>query len=82
MPPKLPQGLQGLTKFLDFRHKEVQVLIALRLIILEFPEPFEDRSEFFVMCDGQCIGRLFFHRFLDAADAIVDGMELIMKIVK
>jgi hypothetical protein len=34
------------------------------------------------VCDGQCIGRLFSHRFLDTADAVVDGMELIVKVVE
>jgi hypothetical protein len=37
---------------LEFGYKEVQVLIPLRLLILEFPEPFEDRLEFFVMSHG------------------------------
>lgn len=58
------------------------MLIPLRLIILELPEPFEDRSEFFVVGDCQGIGWLLSQRFLDGADVVVDGMELIMEIVE
>ena len=52
------------------------MLISLRLRIFELPEPFEDRDEFFVVRDGQGIGRLLSRRFVNAADVIVDGMEL------
>ncbi len=58
------------------------MLIPLRLIILELPKPFEDCHEFFIVRDGQGIGRLLSRRFVDAADVIVDGMELIMEVVE
>lgn len=58
------------------------MLVPLWLIVFELPKPFEDRLEFLVVSDGQGIGRLLSRRFVDAADAIVDSMKLIMEIVE
>jgi hypothetical protein len=37
---------------LEFGHKEIQVLISLRLIVLIFPEPPEDGLELFIVGHG------------------------------
>lgn len=44
--------LYRLAKFFQLSGQQIKMLIPLRLIILELPEPLEDRHEFLVVCDG------------------------------
>src|SRR5687768_13825006 len=41
--------LQGIAQFSQFRNREIQMLIPLRLVILKFPEAPEDSRQLFLM---------------------------------
>jgi len=58
------------------------MLIALRLVILEFPEAPENRDQFFLMGDGQIIGRSFLLLLCDIAVGVQEGVELVVIIVE
>lgn len=55
---------------------------ALGLIILECPNPLNDRPEFCVVRDNQVIGRSIARVVVDAAERVVTGMEPVVEIIE
>lgn len=79
------QSLQCVERFPEFPHfrgKQLQMLTALRLVILELPGAFKHRPEFFVVRDKQVVGRQGTLVFVDAADCVVEGMELVVQSIQ
>ncbi len=58
------------------------MLIALRLILFEFPEPPEDRLQLLLVRHGEVIGRRLGLGVRDVAKGIIESVELIMEIVQ
>ncbi len=47
--------LQRFAQFFQFCDRKIEMLIALRLIVLELPESLEDGQQLFLVCHGQII---------------------------
>lgn len=76
------QCVERFPEFAYFRGKQLQVLTALRLIILELPGALKHGPEFLVVRDKQVVGRQSTFVLVDAADRVVKGMELVVQIIE
>src|SRR5687768_11167686 len=86
MPPSIARRLldclQAFPQFLQFSDREIQVLIALRLIVLELPKTPEDGGQFLLVGYGHIVGGSLCLLFRYIAIGVQEGMELIMVVVE
>jgi len=58
------------------------MLVALGLIVLEFPQPFENRHQFLLVRHGEVVGRRFGLCVRYTAERIIERMELVVQVIE
>src|SRR5215467_903561 len=74
--------LESCPEFLQLDYHQIKMLVTLRLVVLEFPQPSENGGELFLVGVGQVIGWSVGLLLRHVAERIVERMELIVEIVQ